>query len=139
MDNSDLDESLEGNKLYGGSFPCNCIPKPTRKPIAFIVNTDKAGEPGTHWVALLLLDDGAGEYFDSFGLPPFEKSIINYIKDNCTKLVYNDKHIQNNTAKTCGLYCVKFIEARSLGIDMDMFLHMFSKLLPENEKLLPRL
>ena len=54
---------------YRGAFPCDALPKYPRGPqSAYIVNTDKKGRPGKHWMALWTRDQ-VFEVMDSYGLP----------------------------------------------------------------------
>lgn len=50
-------------------FPADKLP-PVQKgrPYTYIVNTDPAGEPGEHWLAIST-GRGECEVFDSYGLP----------------------------------------------------------------------
>ena len=38
--------------VYDGTFPCDLLPRHPKKVGAYIVNTDPAGQPGQHWIAL---------------------------------------------------------------------------------------
>ena len=74
MDNTQLDTLANQDpylkKVYRGSFPCDLLPRSPNKdrPMAYIVNTDPAGQPGQHWIALWT-QDRVCEVMDSYGLP----------------------------------------------------------------------
>ena len=56
---------------FRGVFPADklpSVPKGRRFTDAYIVNTDPAGEPGEHWLAIWTRL-GVCEVFDSYGLP----------------------------------------------------------------------
>lgn len=56
------------NHFYG-TVPCDQLPSiVSREPTAYIVNTDPAGEPGRHWLAIWT-DGNVCEVMDSYGVP----------------------------------------------------------------------
>lgn len=120
--------------FFRGTFACNVIPKLEDRPVSFIVNTDPAGSPGSHWVAIVLNTDGTGEYFDSFGFPPLEADIRNYLYSSCPKgFWYSSKTIQSVDAMSCGAWCVAFIRHRHSGRTLNDFLSGFTTDLTTNE------
>ena len=40
------------------------------RPRGFIVNTDPADKPGTHWLVIFITTDGKGEFWDPFAQRP---------------------------------------------------------------------
>ena len=94
---------------FVGTFPANGIPNVKQRPASFVVNYDSDGEPGSHWVAILLLPHGNAEFMDSFGFPPLQKDIRNYLEGQSKSYIYNCKQLQHNSATTCGRYAVHFI------------------------------
>ena len=90
----------------------------------WIMNTDKTGEPGTHWVAMLTdLDDKSVEYYDSFGndipndiLVPLKNFIDgNNLSSGYLKLKVNRIVDQSATSDNCGWFCCKFLIDRMRG------------------------
>lgn len=59
-----------GKKLLGvkfkGVFPSDKIPKLNDLAPYCILNLDKSGEPGSHWIALAKLENGNSLVYDSF-------------------------------------------------------------------------
>jgi hypothetical protein len=91
---------------------------------AWIMNTDKIGNPGTHWVAFLMdLDRHTIEYYNSFGddIPAdVLVSVKEFLaKNNPTKqyLKLKVNRIVDQDAKSgnCGWFCCKFIIDRFRG------------------------
>ena len=66
-----------------GCFPYDKLPKlkGNNKHWSIIINTGKSGTAGEHWVALKRKGDKCF-YFDSFGLPIVNKSIMDFIKNS---------------------------------------------------------
>ena len=54
-------------------------------------------------------------YFDSFGLPPRNKRIINFLKRNCARWDYSRKVLQHPFSKMCGGYCIYFLVKKCQG------------------------
>lgn len=83
---------------------------------ALVVNTDRASEPGRHWLALLGTC-GAEEdeeertlyYFDSFGGRPRVRSISRFCRRHFSRVHYNRRRHQRLDEETCGAYCVYVI------------------------------
>ena len=81
---------------------------------AMVVNLDPHNKPGSHWVAIYI-NNNVGEYFDSYGLPPLNPNILNFLKTNCRLWLYNVKSIQNETSRVCGHYCIWFLSQKAAG------------------------
>ena len=86
LNNFELEDAVKKLKIpcFRGVFLLDTLPKKPSKKECGIVNFDKSGGPGTHWVAWY--KNGKNKiYFDSYGVqPPIE--VINYsgkpIRDN---------------------------------------------------------
>ena len=102
---------------------------PLRKPEhvkAYIVNTQPSYKPGEHWVAVTFNRNGDLLYFDSYGLPPMEKEIIDFIHNHSTRWIFNKQPLQSLYAITCGLYCIFVLDAVSRGANLQRCLqHRF--------------
>ena len=69
---------------------------------------------GSHWVATYVKDKVIN-YFDSFGLPPFqEMESIMREKKNLT-LLHQNNQIQNLLTTTCGYFCLYFLNEMNKG------------------------
>lgn len=140
MDSGQIKKALRRIKIFKGVYAACDIPvKHNKLPSAYVVNTDNCSLPGTHWVALLIRADGVVEYFDSFGLDyAMWPEIKKYIEWHTTGIVESQsQQLQHTTAKTCGLYCIRFIEARSVNMSMQHFVALFSRVNTlSNEKLI---
>lgn len=96
-----------------------------RAVASYVINTAKLGKrnrpisrnvvAGEHWVALFLnLRNKTGEYFDSFGLPPIQDDVTEFIARHCLHgCTYNTQILQDPTSQACGLYCIDFILFKS--------------------------
>ncbi len=97
-----------------GVLPSDYLPKTPLKnlPAMLIFNTDPSTEPGQHWVAVYINNDGVSCFFDSFGRGPkdprFPKAVQDFLKNNSIRVQYSNKQIQDFTSDTCGQHCVFF-------------------------------
>ena len=68
---------------------------------------------GSHWVATYV-KDGIINYFDSFGMPPFQELVDHARKKNVT-LLHQNNQIQNINTTTCGYLCLYFLNEMNKG------------------------
>lgn len=85
------------------------LPTQINLPFASVINLSNSDEVGTHWVTLVIDEEGAGFYFDTYGRRVSNKHINLFIKLHCKKIYYNDNQIQSIDSKVCGQYCCIFI------------------------------
>src|SRR5439155_1499414 len=113
----------ETNKYFVGVYASDQLPQRllvSSKPLAFVVNTDPANKPGEHWIAVYY--DGANktiEYFDSYGLPPQQMSIFEFVINNGKDYVLNPLQLQGYDSSACGHYCVAYLYKRCRGQSME--------------------
>lgn len=68
---------------------------------------------GSHWVATYVKNNTIN-YFDSFGMPPFQE-IINHARSKNLTLLPQDNQIQNILTTTCGYFCLYFLNEMNKG------------------------
>ena len=76
MNTDEIERKL--SRRIDGVFSIDTLPD---KPRLLVCNTDPSDKPGQHWVCIHV-EDGRGEYFDSFGRRPttlFER----YLNRHC--------------------------------------------------------
>ena len=85
METQEINRLLIDEKNYIGTFArellLNCLP--LKRKCGLIINTDTHDLPGKHWIAIYLGENGGREYFDSYGLPPLQKELIDFMRKNC--------------------------------------------------------
>jgi hypothetical protein len=123
MDTKEIKNCLEQYEFLGktslGVFPADMLPTQFKQlPASFIANTDDSRNPGQHWVAFYVANDGKLEYFDSYGFKPVNKLLQNYINKNLKKHTFNKKRLQGEMSTTCGQYCLSYLFYRNLDISM---------------------
>ena len=79
----------------------------------FIYNLEPSYMSGSHWVATYVKDKVIN-YFDSFGLPPFQEMVNHARKKNLT-LLHQNNQIQNLLTTTCGYFCLYFLNEMNKG------------------------
>lgn len=121
-------------KVYSGCYAADLLPKTKieRKnlPQAFIVNLcdSSRSDDFCHWVALFISKDRTIEYFDSGGTNSFSsnKHLNRFILRQKPKtILYTNKRIQSYTSSHCGIFCLLFLYAKSVGVSMKKFLGIF--------------
>ena len=100
-------------KHFDGVFSLDTLPA---KPRLLICNTDPSDKPGRHWVCICV-EDGRGEFFDSFGRRPCEV-LERYLNSCCSSWIFNTRQLQSVISKFCGHYCIYYCVLRSRSIDM---------------------
>ena len=130
---------MKDNKFFRGTHPLNHIPCAIpHVDQGFIVNTDPCKDDGQHWVGVVILKNGRGEYFDSFGRQPLQE-IIDYFRIHATVYSKSRKMIQHPFSSSCGLFCIQYINHRSKGGDLHSYVSGFSDDLDSNEQSLVRM
>ena len=98
----------------------------------FIYNLEPHYMSGSHWVTTYVRD-GTINYFDSFGMPPFQE-LVNHAKEKNLNLLRQNQQIQNLYTTTCGYFCLYFLNEMHKGVDYFDLLQVFSFDTEENEK-----
>ena len=91
----------------------------------FIYNLEPSYMSGSHWVATYVKNNVIN-YFDSFGLPPFQE-IVNHAKKRNLTLLHQDDQIQNIMTTTCGYFCLYFLNEMNKGQTYFDLLKVFDK------------
>ena len=95
---------------FVGVFPLDKLPQHIVPISRLIVNTDSHNLGGQHWIALSYENGGIVLAFDPFGwyYPPL---LVNQLHRNPTvrRILYNRTMVQSQNEKTCGLYCLRFL------------------------------
>ena len=118
------------DRVYRGALPSDGLPRrlETDLPLAFIVNTDPTGQPGTHWLALWI-EDQQCQVFDSFALPlqiyPGVDPLIHWLDRHCKNITTNRQSVQAVTSQTCGYYALFYLMLKSEGGTLEQFLNHF--------------
>lgn len=94
---------------------------------AFIVNIDPSGMPGSHWIAIYVpkVPDQPIEYFDSYGLVPYVKSIQTFVGLPDQFVLFNDITLQAPFSSTCGQYSLLYIYLRAHEFSFNDILSVF--------------
>lgn len=123
-----LGRDIHTRRVFRGVFPRDRLPRQvnTRRPSAFVINTDRSTGPGEHWVCVWFDGLGQAEYFDSFGLPPVHPAIENFMLKHSSAHVYNPRLLQDLTSSACGLYVLYYVLMKSRGASLFRTLRVFS-------------
>lgn len=80
----------------------------------WVVNTDRCGGRGIHWVTFYFPETGPAEFFDSFGKPPeYYHNRFKYILTiNAPRYKYVCSTLQSDSSSSCGHYCIYYVLQR---------------------------
>ena len=102
----------------------------------FIYNLEPSYMSGSHWIATYVKDNVIN-YFDSFGMAPFQEMVDHAKKKNLT-LLHQNQQIQNLYTSTCGFFCLYFLNEMHKGVDYFDLLQVFSFDTMKNEKFIEK-
>ena len=95
------------------------------KQAIFIYNLEPSYMKGSHWLATYVKNNVIN-YFDSFGMPPFEE-MVNHAKRKNLTLLHQDQQLQNLYSSVCGYYCIYFLYEMHNGVDYFDLLKPFTR------------
>ena len=122
LNNFELEDAAKQLKIpnFRGVFLLDTLPKKPNKREYGIVNFDKSGRPGIHWVAW----HKTGKtkiYFDSYGVqPPIE--VINYLGK---PIYYNTDQVHPAGEVFYGHLCLYVLKELSTGHEFQNILNNF--------------
>lgn len=128
-----LNVGLEGTSTkagFLGALPKDYAAKylmspPDRSPLCFVANTQTSDMSGEHWVAYYY-NCGVLEFFDSYGLSPYQLSMPTGVWSKNHDVVWNSKSLQGLDSDVCGQYAIYFLVKRSRNETMRDIVHPFS-------------
>lgn len=102
-----------GKKLLGvkfkGVFPSDKIPILNDLVPYCILNLDRSGEPGSHWIALAKMENGNTLFYDSFGRDG-SKLIPNVQYSGNGRIINAERDSEQKVSETnCGARCLSFL------------------------------
>lgn len=103
----------ESNTRFLGVFAADQAPLQLPPySCAYVVNTDPASSPGTHWVAFVAKSPLVLEYYDSYGKPlrSYPQIRVPYGR----RIISNTTLFQSRRSTVCGHYAIFFIIQRTI-------------------------
>ena len=122
LTNFDLIDAVKELKIkcFRDVYLLDTLPQRPNKKECGIVNLDKAGGAGTHWVAWF--KNGNNKiYFDSYGIQP-PKEIIKYLGKGIN---YNTDQLQPRETVFCGHLCLFVLKELQEGEDFQAIINKF--------------
>lgn len=125
MNGEQLDDFLKRDpytrRAYRGVYSSDALPTINLAfPAALVINTDVSGGEGEHWVALYIDPWRVGTYFDSYGLPPMQRTIQTFLDEHAFKRwTFSTRSIQGALSSHCGIYCLYFLHHAAQGVSLD--------------------
>ena len=122
LSNFELEDAVKKLKIrcFKGVFLLDTLPTKPNKKECGIVNFDKSGGSGTHWVAWYKNDKNK-IYFDSYGVqPPTE--VNKYLGKS---IYYNTDQVQPRGEVFCGHLCLYVLKELNEGHEFQSILNNF--------------
>ena len=113
-----------------------------QRPKLYIVNSQESHRQGQHWLALYFPKVGPAECFDSLGHTPqyYHWRLARFLKTQGGYYICNRRRVQQPGTKTCGQFCVYYLQHRCNGRTMHQILGDFDETnLDYNENLVTRM
>ena len=119
----------------------NVLSRDTKAPhnhklAIFIYNLEPSYMSGSHWIATYVKDNVIN-YFDSFGMYPFQE-IVDHAKKKKLTLLHQNQQIQHLNTTTCGYFCLYFLNEMHKGVDYFDLLQVFDFDTNKNEKFIEK-
>lgn len=118
-----------------GVYAADETPVHWSRPVAYVINCDRRGQPGSHWVAVYVDILGHGTFFDSYGLPPIITEHRQRIRENCAFYEWNTRQLQGETSTTCGNFSLAFLYFMSHNHDFNLFCNIFGNNYDINDRI----
>ena len=118
-------------RQFGGIYAADTAPETfSRRPVFFVINTDKHDQPGKHWVLMYFPKTGYPEFFDSFGREPsfYTRRFRRVLLTRSRRFGYNNVQIQQSGTFTCAHFCIYYLYFRCRGLQMNSIINSFNKL-----------
>lgn len=111
---------------YIGVFSANNIIVTQRKVITLVCNLSDYKQPGTHFVAIQIDKiKKIAEYYDPYGLPCYNASILKYICKYVEHIHYANRQVQHIYSDYCGIHCMAFILSKNIDVSFTEFIGMY--------------
>ena len=120
LSNFELEDAAKRLKIpsFRGVFLLDTLPKKPNKKECGIVNLDKSGGPGTHWVTWY--NKGKNKiYFDSYGVQPPNK-VVEYLEG---PIQFNTDQLQQAGKVFCGHLCLYVLKELGAGHEFQSVLN----------------
>ena len=122
MDSEQIEKALKKNattaRHFRGVYARDTLPRKPKRGF-YVVNFDKTGESGSHWVCMQI-GKSTNAYFDSYGgkPPPFTQRAFTKFLGQTKRLEKNTKQLQSDFSTTCGQWCIYYIWRSCNGWNM---------------------
>ena len=127
MENIVIDRVFRKNcAIYRGIYACDQLPNNVMRPSVIVVNTEPVSQPGRHWLCMYFDEDGHGEIFDSFGMPP-KRVFKRYMDIHCNAWIFNKKQMQSLVSRFCGHYCIWYCIMKFRKATLNDLVRLMSK------------
>ena len=122
LTNFEIKAYYKNEPRFNGVFSRDNLPN-TIKNGAYVINLDEYHDIATHWVAMYV-NNKTATYFDSFGVEPISKEIIEFIGNK--NIITNIYRIQAYDSTMCRYFCIGFINFMFNGNSLTDYTNLYS-------------
>lgn len=126
-------DPFQKNSVFKGVFASDLLPKRFSLPAAFVVNLSTHLSRGSHWIGIFIDTDRNADYFDSFGFPPNQRNIVNFLEAHTNSVKYSKRQFQHIVSNKCGKFVILFVLSKMYGKDVSEVFDKFSSNLTIND------
>ena len=120
--NFEIQTYYQNEPIFNGAYSRNNLPEKI-KDGAYVINTDKYADVGTHWIALFCNRSEIVD-FDSFAVEHVREEIKEFTGNKNLKA--NIFRVQASNSVMCGYFCIGFINFVLAGKELTDFTSLFS-------------
>jgi hypothetical protein len=132
---------------FEGVFASDRLPLFCDSETALVMNLDPHNQGGSHWICMYI-ENGKGEYIDSYGLSPlvhssisnnYHNNCIDFLNRNCVSWKCNVMQLQSIDTQVCGHYCIWYLSERARGKSMKEITDQFTRNYAKNDVIVKEL
>ena len=120
--NFEIQTYYQNEPIFNGAYSRNNLPEKI-KDGAYVINTDKYADVGTHWIALFC-NRNEIVYFDSFGVEHVPEEIKEFVGNKIIKA--SIFRVEVNDSVMCGSFCIGFVDFMLAGKTLTDYTSLFS-------------
>ena len=124
----DIDRILQSdrrtNLAFRGVFASDELPESATTSSLYVCNTDPSTEPGEHWIVVYIDSNIKADYFDSCGMHPLIKNFKNFLYNNSTIWMRNNKPVQYLLLDACGYHRIFYVLHRCIAFSMNALINI---------------
>ena len=109
---------------FRGVYSRNDLPIWTPTTSLYVCNMDPNHKHGEYWMTIYIDNDRRGEYFNSFGMPPYFEELVTFLNNNTKSWTHNKRVVQDAYSSACRYHCIFYAVHRCVGFGVGSIANM---------------